>query len=133
MKTEQYKLMARSSYFLLLALIPIWHLWLSPPTLNLSPWLIFCIWFIPLLFPLKGIIKGNPYTFAWCGFLALLYIMHAVVVIYTAYLENASVELTLAICELIFSSVFLMGNIYFAKYRGQELGLSIRKKKEEKK
>jgi uncharacterized membrane protein len=129
MKTEQYKLMARIGYFLLLALIPVWHLWLSPPALNLSPWLIFTIWFVPLLFPLKGILQGNPFTFAWCGFLALLYIMHAVVIIYTAYLESASVELTLAICELLFSSVFLMGNIYFAKYRGQELGLSIRKKK----
>ena len=132
MKTEQYKLVARIGYFLLLLLIPIWHLWLSPPALNLSPWLIFTIWFIPLLFPLKGIIQGNPFTFAWCGFLALLYIMHAVVVIYKAYLESAFIELTLASCELIFSSIFLMGNIYFAKYRGQELGLSIRKKKQKK-
>ncbi|WP_413699318.1 DUF2069 domain-containing protein [Psychromonas sp. KJ10-10] len=130
MKTEHYKLVARISYFLLLSLIPIWHLWLSPPALNLSPWLIFSIWFIPLLFPLKGIIQGNPYTFAWCGFLALLYMMHAIVVIYTAYLNGTNIELSLAVCELLFASFFLMGNIYFAKYRGQELGLSIRKKKE---
>tara|TARA_R110001583_G_scaffold16561_6_gene67784 strand:+ start:16380 stop:16775 length:396 start_codon:yes stop_codon:yes gene_type:complete len=130
MKTEQYKLVARIGYFSLLLLIPIWHLWLSPPALNLSPWLIFTIWFVPLLFPLKGVLQGNPFTFAWCGFLALLYMMHATVVIYTAYLESASMELMLASFELLFSSVFLMGNIYFAKYRGQELGLSIRKKKE---
>jgi uncharacterized membrane protein len=129
MKTEQHKLVARIGYFLLLLLIPIWHLWLSPPALGISPWLIITIWFVPLLFPLKGIIQGNPYTFAWCGFLALLYIMHAVVIIYTAYLESSFMELSLAILELIFASLFLMGNIYFAKYRGQELGLSIRKKK----
>ncbi|WP_022940857.1 DUF2069 domain-containing protein [Psychromonas hadalis] len=129
MKTEQYKLMARVGYFALLLLIPLWHLLLSPPPLGLSPWFITTIWFLPLLFPLRGIIQGNPYTFAWCGFLALLYIMHAVVIIYTAYLENNVMELTLAIFELLFASLFLMGNTYFAKYRGQELGLSIRKKK----
>jgi uncharacterized membrane protein len=129
MKTEHYKFIARIGYFLLLLLVPIWHLWLSPPALGLSPWLIVTIWFIPLLFPLKGVIQGNPFTFAWCGFLALLYIMHAVVIIYTAYLENNNIELAMATLELIFSSIFLMGNIYFAKYRGQELGLSIRKKK----
>ena len=132
MKTEHYKLIARIGYFSLLLLVPMWHLWLSPPPLGLSPWLITTIWFVPLLFPLRGVIKGNPYTFAWCGFLALLYMMHAVVIIYTAYLENHHMELTMAILEFIFASVFLMGNIYFAKYRGQELGLSIRKKKEKK-
>ena len=129
MKTQHYKLLARIGYFSLLLLIPLWHFWLSPPALELSPWLMTAIWFVPLLFPLRGIVQGNPYTFAWCGFLALLYIMHAVVVLYSAYLENSHVELTLSICELIFSSLFLIGNIYFAKYRGQELGLSIRKKK----
>lgn len=129
MKTEHYKLIARIGYFLLLLLIPLWHLWLSPPTLALSPWLVMTIWFLPLLFPLKGIIQGNPYTFAWCGFLALLYMMHAVVIIYTAYLDGHNIELVMATLELLFASLFLMGNIYFAKYRGQELGLSIRKKK----
>lgn len=130
MKTEHYKLIARFGYFALLILIPIWHLWLSPPALGLSPWLIVTIWFVPLLFPLKGVIQGNPFTFAWCGFLALLYMMHAVVIIYTAYLESNFLELSMAILELVFASIFLMGNIYFAKYRGQELGLSIRKKKQ---
>ena len=129
MKTEHYKLIARVGYFSLFLLIPLWHLWLSPPVLEVSPWLVASIWFLPLLFPLKGIIQGNPYTFAWCGFLALLYIMHAVVIVYTAYLESSYVELTMAMLELFFASVFLMGNIYFAKYRGQELGLSIRNKK----
>lgn len=129
MKTEQYKLMARVGYFALLLLIPLWHLWLSPPPMGLSPWLITTIWLLPMLFPLKGIVQGNPYTFAWCGFLALLYIMHAIVIIYTAYLDGNNVELTLAIVELLFASLFLMGTMYFAKYRGQELGLSIRKKK----
>ncbi|GLS90075.1 membrane protein [Psychromonas marina] len=129
MKTEDYKLVARVGYFSLVLLIPIWHLWLSPPPLGLNPWFITSIWLIPILFPLRGIIKGNPYTFAWCGFLALLYIVHSTVVLYTAYLECIRMEILMASLELIFASLFLMGCIYFAKYRGRELGLSIRKKK----
>lgn len=133
MKTEKYKLMARVGFFSLLLLVPIWHLWLSPPPLGLNPWLVTTIWFLPLLFPLRGIIKGDPYTFAWSGFLALLYIMHAVVIIYSAYLESNEMELLLSVLELVFSSLFLAGNVYFAKYRGQELGLSIRDKNKKKK
>jgi len=132
MKTDHYKLCARVGYFSLLLVVPIWHLWLSPPPLSLSPWLITSIWFVPLLFPLKGIIKGNPYTFAWCGFLGLFYIMHAAVIIYSAYIEHVMIEVKLASVELLCSTIFLVGCIYFAKHRGQELGLSIRKKKAKK-
>ncbi len=127
MKTIHYLLLARVGYFALLILTPLWHLYLAPPKLGISPWLVTSIWLIPLLFPLKGIIKGNPYTFAWSAFIALIYLMHAVVVLIT---EPTLV--LLGISELLFTVMFLAGCIYFAKYRGKELGLSIRKKKEKK-
>ena len=126
MNILRFQRIAQCGYFGLLLLVPIWHLYLSPPTLEISPWLITSIWLIPLLFPLKGIIKGNPYTYAWSGFIALIYIMHGCVIIMSNEQERA-----LAVVELVFASLFLMGNIYFAKYKGQELGLSIRKKKTE--
>ena len=126
MNILRFQRIAQCGYFGLLLLVPIWHLYLSPPTLEISPWLITSIWLIPLLFPLKGIIKGNPYTYAWSGFIALIYIMHSCVII----MSNEQ-ERVLAVVELVFASLFLMGNIYFAKYKGQELGLSIRKKKTE--
>lgn len=132
MKTAHYKLIARISYFALIVLAPVWHLWLSPPPLNMNPWLITGIWFVPLLIPMRGIIRGNPYTFAWCGFVALFYMMHALVIIYSAYLESIPMELCLASIELLLASLFLFGCIYFAKYRGRELGLSIRTKKVKK-
>ncbi|TEW43374.1 DUF2069 domain-containing protein [Psychromonas algicola] len=126
MNISRFQRLAQCGYFGLLLLVPLWHLYLSPPTLQISPWLITSIWLIPLLFPLKGIIKGNPYTYAWSGFIALIYIMHACVIIMSDQQERV-----LGIIELIFASLFLIGNIYFAKYKGQELGLSIRKKKKE--
>ena len=126
MNILRFQRLAQCGYFGLLLLVPLWHLYLSPPTLQISPWLITSIWLIPLLFPLKGIIKGNPYTYAWSGFIALIYIMHACVIIMSDQQERV-----LGIIELLFASLFLIGNIYFAKYKGQELGLSIRKKKKE--
>lgn len=124
MKTKHYQLIAQIGYFGLLLLVPVWHLWLSPPSLNLSPWLITSIWFIPLLFPMLGILKGKPYTYAWSGFLALFYLMHSIVI-----LISSSNERLLASVELVLTTFFLVGSIYYAKYKGQELGLSIRKKK----
>jgi len=126
MNILRFQRLAQCGYFGLLLLVPLWHLYLSPPTLQISPWLITSIWLIPLLFPLKGIIKGNPYTYAWSGFIALIYIMHACVIVMSDQQERV-----LGIIELLFASLFLIGNIYFAKYKGQELGLSIRKKKKE--
>lgn len=124
MQTRHYQLLANTGYFGLLLLIPVWHLWLSPPLLNINPWLVTGIWFIPLLFPLRGILQSNPYTYAWSGFLALFYLMHSIVI-----LLSEPGELILASMELLLACFFLTGNIYFAKYRGRELGLSIRKKK----
>lgn len=124
MSTLQYQRLAQFGYFGLLILVPLWHLYLSPPALDISPWLIASIWLIPLLFPLKGIIQGNPYTYAWSGFISLIYITHGCVII-----MGNDHELLLGMIELVFASLFLAGNIYFAKYKGQELGLSIRKKK----
>lgn len=124
MKTSDYLLMAKTGYFGLLILIPVWHLWLSKPSLDVAPWLVMAIWFIPLIFPLRGILKNNPYTYAWSGFVALLYLMHSIVII-----ASEPQERILATIELLLTLLFLTGCIYFAKYRGQELGLSIRKKK----
>jgi len=125
MKTQHYQRTAQCGYFGLLLLVPFWHLYLSPPTLDISPWLVTSVWLIPLLFPAKGIIQGNPYTYAWSGFIALIYVMHGCVV-----LMGDTGERVLAAIELVLASLFLLGDIYFAKYQGQALGLSIRKKKQ---
>jgi len=122
--TNTYLNIAKIGYFGLLAIVPLWHLALHLSPLGINPYLIVAIWLVPLLFPLKGIVSNNPYTFAWSAFLALLYMMHSVVILYSSPAERV-----IASIELIFSLFFLMGCIYFAKYRGQELGLSIRKKK----
>jgi uncharacterized membrane protein len=103
--------------------MPLWLLWINPSE-GLSPWLSLAMFTLPLLFPLKGLVKGDPYTYAWANFIVMLYFLHALTTLWVSSedLIWASVELCLA------TSMFLAGT-YFAKYRGQELGLSIRKPK----
>jgi uncharacterized membrane protein len=122
-KTRKLKFITLLSYFSLLIYMPLWLLWINPSE-GLSPWLSLAMFTLPLLFPLKGLVKGDPYTYAWANFIVMLYFLHALTTLWVSSedLIWASVELCLA------TSMFLAGT-YFAKYRGQELGLSIRKPK----
>lgn len=71
---------------------------------------------LPLLFPLRGLLKGDPYTFAWSSFLILIYFIHGVVEAYA----NPAVRL-LAGFEILCSVAFYSGAVLYARLRGREL------------
>jgi uncharacterized membrane protein len=124
--TQNLKKMALFGYFSLLFFMPLWLLVLSPSeSLSTSTTLILFI--LPLLFPLKGLLQGNPFTYAWANFIVLIYFLHSLTTLWVL-----PSDMIWAILELIFASIMFLGCSYYAKYRGQELGLSIRKKKEDK-
>lgn len=123
--TKTYQHIALVGYFSLLLLMPLW-LFLLNPSDGLSPLLSAFMFIVPLLFPLKGIIKGNPYTYAWANFIIMLYFLHSLTTLWVS--ED---DVIWASLELIFASLFFYGGTYYAKFRGQELGLSLRKEKEE--
>ena len=125
MSTRFARLLTLVGFFGLLAWVILWHLWLSPHP-DLNPWLLPVIWTVPLLFPLKGIVQGNPYTHAWGNFVLMPYFLHALTLITTAEGER-----WLAVVELVFTTLAFVGTIYYARQRGRELGLNIRKKKDE--
>jgi len=126
LSTNNYKKMALIGYFSLLFFMPLWLLVLSPSE-GLSTSTTLLLFVLPLLFPLKGMLQGNPYTFAWANFIVLIYFLHSLTTLWV--LPSDRIWATL---ELIFASIMFFGCSYYAKYRGQELGLSIRKKKEDK-
>ena len=83
-----------SLFFLLLgsiALLPADHI---PPRIILLLVLVG-----PLLFPLRGLLHGRPYTHAWSGFMALVYLVIAIGIaagektFLTGLLETAAVLL----------------------------------------
>ena len=122
--TKNLKTITLISYFSLLLFMPLWLILLSPSN-GLSPMLTLIMFTLPLLFPLKGLVAGNPYTYAWSSFIIMIYFLHSLTTLWVSPKDMlwASIELLLA------TLMFLAGS-YYAKYRGQELGLSIRTKKD---
>jgi uncharacterized membrane protein len=122
--TQALKKITLFSYFSLLIFMPLWLIVLSPSQ-GLSPILSFCMFTIPLLLPMKGLLKGNPYTFAWSNFVLMIYFLHALTTLIVSVEDRVW-----AMIELLLATIMFFSASYYAKYRGQELGLSIRKKKE---
>lgn len=124
--TESHRKIALTGYFSLFFYMPLWLIWLNPSS-GLSTTLSLVFFVLPLLFPLKGLIQGNPYTFAWSNFIVMLYFLHGLTTLWVS-----SEDTLWAILELIFASTMFISGTYYAKYKGQELGLSIRKKDKNK-
>ncbi|WP_394132799.1 DUF2069 domain-containing protein [Shewanella maritima] len=114
--------LCRIGYISLLALLAGWFI---RQGVNGTYSMAFSVlWVLPLLLPLKGIIQGNPYTYAWASFILCLYLLHGLTLLWVsnAHFAFAAIETTL-LCLL------LIGFPFYARKRGRELGLSIKKKK----
>ena len=61
------------AYLALLILQPIWHAFLPTP-LGAESWLLALVAIGPLLFPLKGILKGSIRSMTWGGYLLVFYL-----------------------------------------------------------
>lgn len=106
---------ATGAYFGLIGLLLLWLTWLSPPS-SVPISVALFLMLVPLLFPLRGILYGRPYTFAWASFLSLFYFTHGVVEAYS----NPDAR-WLALLEVVLSVAFYTGSILYARYRGKAL------------
>ncbi|MGM0594791.1 MAG: DUF2069 domain-containing protein [Pseudomonadota bacterium] len=107
--------LATGCYFGLIVLLTSWYGVISPSEVLSIP-LVLGILLLPLLFPLHGILKGRPYTFAWASFLSLFYFTHGVVEIY-----GAPEDRWLAMLEVLLSIGFYVGSVLYARHRGRQL------------
>lgn len=121
--TAQLKNIALFGYFSLLIFMPLWLIFITDDS-ALSVPLTLVMFTVPLLFPMKGLIQGNPYTYAWSNFVVMIYFLHSLTTLWVSANEKHW-----ALLELVFATIMFVAGSYYAKYRGQELGLSIRKKK----
>jgi len=97
-------------YFGTLTLLTAWYSWLAPATLFPTA-LVLIVLLVPLLLPLRGLLHGHKYTFAWSCFLALLYFTHGVMEAYSDDLTRP-----LGLLEVAFSSLwFLSAMAYIRK------------------
>lgn len=123
--TVKFQRIALIGYIGLLVLMPLWMYFVPPQEGPLDVMSLF-VPIIPLLLPLRGIIKDNTYTYAWANFVVMLYFIHGLTMIWVA-----PDELIWVLLELLFASFMFIGCTYYARHRGQELGLKIRKLKED--
>ncbi|MBU2898714.1 DUF2069 domain-containing protein [Vibrio hepatarius] len=128
--TKAFRFLALCGHLGLLSWVLVWQLNLSPhPHINNVALAI--AWSIPLLLPLPGILAGKPYTHAWANFVLMLYFLHALTIL---YIGNG--ERWLASVELAFTTLAFICNTLYARTRGQELGLKLKRlskvEKEEK-
>lgn len=114
-KTRLSYIGAVSGYFGLITLLLAWLGWLSPPQ-SIPISVAMFLMLVPLLFPLRGILHGRPYTFAWASFLALFYFIHGVVEAYSTPSDR-----WLALLEVILSIAFYSGSVLYARFRSREL------------
>lgn len=124
--TVNLKKIALVGYFSLLCYMPLWLIVISPSK-GLSVSTTLLLFTLPLLFPLKGLLQGNPFTYAWANFIVLIYFLHSLTTLWVLPDDRLW-----AFIELVFATMMFLGCTYYAKYRGQELGLSIRKPKQDK-
>ncbi len=103
-----------SGYFALLILLIVWHGFIFPA--EKQHWLILAFIITPLLFPLSGLLKEKPYTYAWTSFVILLYFMHGIV---EAWANDN--ERIFAIIEVYLSVQVYIGAIYYARLQGRAL------------
>ena len=113
-------------YLGLITLVILWQGVISPHP-HISPVWLTTLWLIPLLFPLRGMLRGTPYTYAWGTFISTLYLTHAAVLLYTSPEERL-----LAFIELCLVSSWIVGSTLYARWKGQELGLGLKKRKQSK-
>lgn len=114
-RAQFYRRLALFSYFALLILLMLWFTWLAPSkTMPTSLVILFGIG--PLMFPLRGLLYGKTYTYAWSSFLILLYFIHGVVEAYA----DPEVRL-LAVMEIVLSCLFYVGAILYPKYHNKEI------------
>lgn len=107
-----------AAYFALLALLMLWQTVLAPSTV-LPVSVVLLVLVGPLLFPLRGLLHGRPYTHAWTSFLVLIYFIHGIVEAWS----DPAVRI-LAALEIVFSVLLYTGAVLYARYRGRQLRAS---------
>lgn len=113
--TQFYKQLSLVSFFGLMITLICWiTLAEHGEHYPISAWLIIAL--VPLLFPLRGLLHGKPYTHAWTGFLMLLYFSHGIGEVYSAQAFDLYASL-----EVLFSCVTFISSIIFIRLNANEL------------
>jgi len=110
-----FKRLAISSYLGLMISLICW-ITLAEHSSNYPTFAWLLIALTPLLFPLRGILHGKPYTHAWTGFLMLFYFSHGVGEVYSAQGFDLYASL-----EVLFSSMTFVSSILYIRFNAKSV------------
>lgn len=114
--TNVFRQLALFSFFGLMLTLICW-ITLGEHSANFptAAWLIIAL--VPLLFPMRGILHGKPYTHAWTSFLMLGYFSHGIGELYSAshFHVYAALEILFSCLSFIASIVFIKLNAKLSK------------------
>ncbi|CAB3922961.1 DUF2069 domain-containing protein [Achromobacter piechaudii] len=103
------RVLASVSLFALIVLCITWETVVAPLRPGGS-WMLLKA--LPLAFPLRGILRGNLYTYQWASMLSLLYLMEGVV---RAMSDPAPLSVLMAWGEITLSAVFFLSAIFYVR------------------
>lgn len=118
---DRYRLAASISLIGLIVVCLLWEGVIAP----LKPegsWLILKA--LPLLLPLRGILRGRIYTYQWASMLSLLYVLEGSVRLFSdvslASAVMGGVELTFALAFFVFAILYVRpSKLYHKQRKGQ--------------
>lgn len=103
------RLAASVSLFALIVLCVTWETVVAPLRPGGS-WMLLKA--LPLVLPLRGILRGNLYTYQWASMLSLLYLMEGAV---RAMSDPAPLSALMAWGEIVLSTVFFLSAIFYVR------------------
>ena len=113
--TQMTRFATLTGYFGLVILLTLWFTLLAPSS-HLPVVVMLMVFVGPLLFPLRGLLHGKPYTHAWTSMLTLLYFTHGVIEAW-----SNSAERSYALLEVLFSVMLFVGAVGYARHRAREI------------
>ncbi len=105
----RWRRVAVVSLVALIVLCVVWELWLAPLRPGGS-WLVLKV--VPLLLPLRGILRGRLYTFQWAAMLSLLYVAEGAV---RGMTDPATISAALGWLELVLAGLFFVAAVAYVR------------------
>ncbi len=109
MNARHFFALALSGYLGLFVLLMLWNTVISPPE-KLPTALALIITVSPLLFVLRGFLRGNLKSCSWMAYLSMPYFIHGCIETY------ARTERLLPALEVLFSLMLFLGATLFVRY-----------------
>ena len=122
MSSNTLFMLCRAGYLFLVLLLSVWFI--NKGVNGEYSFAFTLLWIIPILLPLKGVIQGKPYTYAWGSFIICLYMLHGFTLLYVT-----DKYFIFALVEVLLLGALLIGFPFYARIRGRELCLGLKKNK----